>query len=154
MHFAYSYEQGAQLCSLHSLTHKRRSISVMFSSNKISQHNKLKHTIQNQHCSCTPQFLHTLKMHHVCHAQYSNYIATTHNINMHYTPTTTHIPLPLTTLLCTQLTNTKHICVSGSKMAQDVGMVCRCCGVIPILVWLVFEDSIPTCACFPSENFL
>ena len=33
------------------------------------------------------------------------------------------ITLLSTTLLCTQLTNTKHICVSGGKMAQDVGMV-------------------------------
>ena len=32
-------------------------------------------------------------------------------------------PLPSTTLLCTQVTNTKHVCVSGGKMAQDVGMV-------------------------------
>ena len=36
------------------------------------------------------------------------------------------------TLLCTQLTNTKHICVSGGKMEQDVGMVWKCCSVIPI----------------------
>jgi len=35
-------------------------------------------------------------------------------------------------ILCTQLTNTKHICASGGKMAQDVGMVWQCCGVIPI----------------------
>ena len=28
--------------------------------------------------------------------------------------------------------NTKHICASGAKMAQDVGMVWKCCGVIPI----------------------
>ena len=31
--------------------------------------------------------------------------------------------LPSTILLHTQLTNTKHICVSGDQMAQDVGMV-------------------------------
>ena len=41
-------------------------------------------------------------------------------------------PLPSTTLLCTQLTNTKHICISGGKMAQGVGMVWKGCGVIPI----------------------
>ena len=45
------------------------------------------------------------------------------------------------------------VCIVG-KMAQDVGMVCRCGGVIFHLVWSVFEASIPTCACFPSENFL
>ena len=44
-------------------------------------------------------------------------------------------------------------CIVG-KMAQDVGMVrvnvlwCR-----SHLVWLVFEGSIPTCACFSLENF-
>ena len=123
-----------------SLTHKRRPISAIFSSNKISQHNliKLQHTTQTQHCSCTAQFLHTVKTDHICHAQYSNYIAATHNIT-HSSCTstcTTHpplpTPLPSTTLLCTQLTNTKHICVSGSKMAQDVGTVGKCCGVISI----------------------
>ena len=40
-------------------------------------------------------------------------------------------PLPFTTLLCTQLTNTKHICVG-----RQSGTRCRnggkCCGVIPI----------------------
>jgi len=40
--------------------------------------------------------------------------------------------LSLQTCRCTQLTNTKHICVSGGKMTQDVGMVWKCCGVIPI----------------------
>ena len=40
------------------------------------------------------------------------------------------------------------------KMAQDVGMVWMCCGVVPILFsWLFFERSIPTCACFHLENF-
>jgi len=63
------------------------------------------------------------------YAQYTNYIAATHNIthSLCTSKCTTHPPLPTTlpstTLLCTQLTNTKHICVSGGKMAQDVGMV-------------------------------
>ena len=110
-----------------------RPISAMFSSNKISQHNKLRiaHALQS-FCK--------VKTDRIYHAQYSNYIAATHSlsvhIKMHYTPTTTHpplpTPLPSTTLLCTQLTNTKHICVSGGKMAQDVGMAWKCCGVIPI----------------------
>ena len=41
------------------------------------------------------------------------------------------------------------------KMAQDVARDGRkYCGVIPMhLVWLVFEGSNPTCACFHSENF-
>ena len=32
-------------------------------------------------------------------------------------------------------------------MAQDVGMVYMCCGVVCV------EGSITTCACFHSENF-
>ena len=43
------------------------------------------------------------------------------------------------------------VCIVG-KMAQDVGwwkvLWCH-----PHLVWLVFEGSIPTCACFHSEKF-
>ena len=42
MHLAYSHplnEHGTQHCSLHSFPHERQSISAMFSSNKISQHN-------------------------------------------------------------------------------------------------------------------
>ena len=88
---------------------------------------KLQHTTQTQHCSCTPQFLHTDKMDHICHAQYHNYIAATHNITLsmhmkvYYTPNTTH-PLPSTTLLCTQLTQSIFVQVHGGKMAQNVGM--------------------------------
>ena len=111
--------------------------------------------------TCTPQFLHTRKTEHICHAQYSNYIAVTHNVaHSKCTSTcTTHpalpIPLPSTTLLCTQLTDTKHICVSGGKMACT-----RCRDGVKVLwchshlVWLVFEGPIPTCTCFHAENFL
>ena len=42
------------------------------------------------------------------------------HINMHYTPITTHPTALHNPLLCTQLTNTKHICVGGGKLA---GMV-------------------------------
>ena len=86
-------EQDTQLCSLHSLTHKRRPISAMFSSNKISQH-KLQYAIQTQHCSCTPQFLHTLKTDRIWHAQphwsHPQHKSLSMHINIHYTPTTTH----------------------------------------------------------------
>ena len=53
--------------------------------------------------------------------QYSNYIAATHNIShsLRTSKCTTHpplpTPLPFTTLLCKQLTNTNHICVSGGN---------------------------------------
>ena len=65
---------------------------------------------------------------------------------------TTHptIPsqLPSTTLLCTQLTNTKHSWQNGTRCRDGVNVLCR-----SHLVWLVFEGSIPTCACFHLENF-
>ena len=44
------------------------------------------------------------------------------------------------------------VCIVG-KMAQDVGMVCRCGGVIFHLVWLVFEASIPTVPVFLQKTF-
>ena len=56
-YLAYSYalnEQGTQLCSVHSLAHKRRSISTMFSSNESSQHNL------NSNISYRPAIAHTL----------------------------------------------------------------------------------------------
>ena len=61
---------------------------------------------------------------------------------------TTHpaIPsqLPSTTLLCTQLTNTKHSWQNGTRCRDGVNVLwCR-----SHLVWLVFEGSIPTCAGF------
>ena len=94
------------------------------------------HTIQTQHCSCTPQLLHTVKPDHICHAQYSNHIAATHNTTPCTLKCTTHpplpTPLPSTTLLCPTTrptafhnpslhTTNKHI--SGGKMAQDEEMV-------------------------------
>ena len=110
-HLTYSYalnEQGTQHSSLHSLLHKRKSISAMFTSDKISHY--LNSIIPYRPSTCTPQFLHTRKTEHICHAQYSNYIAATHNItHSKCTSTcTTHpalpILLPSTTLLCIQLT--------------------------------------------------
>ena len=47
MHLAYSHplnEYGTQHCSVHSFPHKRKSISAMFSTDKISQHNSTYHT--------------------------------------------------------------------------------------------------------------
>ena len=83
------------------------------------------------------------------------YIAATHNItHSPYTLTCTPHPalpsqLPSTTLLCTQLTNTKHSWQNGTRCRDGVKLLwCH-----SHLVWLVFEGSIPTCACFHSENF-
>ena len=84
----------------------------------------------------------------------SNYIASTHNIHTPRTSTcTTHPAIPSqllsTTLLCTQLTNTKHSWQNGTRCRDGVNVLwCR-----SHLVWLVFEGSIPTCVCFHSENF-
>jgi len=98
IHVAYSYalnEQGTQHCSLHSLP----SIHItMFSSNKISQHNLnfnksyrpyTIHTIQTQHWSWIPHFLHTGKTDHICHAQYSKYIV--HCSHPQHNPLPMHI---------------------------------------------------------------
>ena len=93
---------------------------------------------------------------HICHAQDSNYIAATHNIT-YYPRTstcTTPTPLPSTTLLCINLANTKHVYLC--KWQQN-GTRCRDGVKVSWyhshLVWLVFESSIPTSACFHSETF-
>ena len=105
---------STQHSSLHSLPHKRQSISAMFSSDKISHY--LNSIIPYRPSTCTPQFLHTHKTEHICHAQYSNYIAATHNIT-HSKCTSTcttypalPIPLPSTTkaYLCKWWQNGMH----------------------------------------------
>ena len=143
-----------------------RPISAMFSSNKISQHNKLQHTTRTQHCSCTAEFLHKVKTDRIYHAQYSNYIAATHSlsvhIKMHYTPTTHTYHYPPTTThpiafhnpsLHTTNKHKAYLCKwqqNGTRCRDGVKVLwCH-----SYLVWLVFEASIPTCTCFPSENFL
>ena len=61
----------------------------------------------------------------------------------------TPFQLPSTTLLCTQLTNTKHSWENGTRCRDGVNVLwCR-----SHLVWLVFKGSIPTCTCFHLENF-
>ena len=65
-HLAYSHtlnEHCTQHCSLHSLVHKRKSISAMFSINKISQHNLLQNTIQTQLMHPTPSTTHPTDFH-------------------------------------------------------------------------------------------
>ena len=62
------------------------------------------------------------------------------HINMHYTPSTIPTPLPSTTLLCTQVTNTKHSWRNGTR-CRDAVKVLWCHSH---LVWLVYESSIPT----------
>ena len=54
----------------------------------------LQYAIQTQHCSCTPQYLHTLKTDRIWHAQphwsHPQHKSLPMHINIHYTPTTTH----------------------------------------------------------------
>ena len=74
-------EHDTQHCSLHSLPHKRQSISVTFISNRIWHHNlNSQHTIRpiTAHSFCIQDRLYT------CHAQY---VATTLQ-----SPTTQHTP--------------------------------------------------------------
>ena len=122
----------------------------------IKFHNITYSNIPYRPSSCTPQFQHTRQTISAIYAQYSNYIAATHNIT--HSPCTStctphpalHTPLPSTTLLCTQLTNTKPSWQNGTRCRDGVKLLwCH-----SHLVWLVFEGSIPTCACFHSENFL
>ena len=91
-------EHGTQHYSLHSLPHKRQSISATFSSNKISQHKiKTPYRPSTAHSFC---ILHTVSAYHSFYIPAmlsSNYIASTHNIAhspctstcMHYTPNNT-----------------------------------------------------------------
>ena len=82
----------------------------------------------------------------------SNCVAATHNIT--HSPCTstctTHPvlpnPLPSTTLLCTQLTQ--------DKMAQDLGMVWKCCGIVPILFGWFLRVSSPHALVFVQKTFL
>ena len=120
-----------------------RSISTMFSSNKISQHNLNRpYTIHH-----TPYTIHTIQiqhallmdsMHSFCIQARQTisamlsiastlHIAATHNITQSSctstcTPSTTH-HTAFHNPLHTTNKHAKHICVSGSKKAQDVGMV-------------------------------
>ena len=41
-----------------------------------------------------------------------------------------------------------HSWQNGTRCRDGVNVLCH-----SHLVWLVFEGSIPTCACFHSENF-
>ena len=102
------------------------SISNVFSSSKISQHNlNSQHIIQTIYHIAIPYrpstahrlhsfCIHAGKTDHIYHAQYSNYTVhcshPQHNPHQHALPA---LPtaLPSTTLLCTQLTNTQSIFV-------------------------------------------
>ena len=96
------------------------------------------------------------KTSHICHVCYAHYeLSCNHpqynslsmHVNLHYTPSTTHSTAfhnpPMHT------TNTRHNWQNSTRCRDDVKVLwCH-----SHLVWLVFEGSIPTCACFHSENF-
>ena len=75
----------------------------------------------------------------------SNYTASTYNIHTLTSTCTTHPVLPSSL----PSTNTKHSWQNGTRCRDGVNVLwCR-----SHLVWLVFEGSIPTCACFHLETF-
>ena len=88
-------EHSTQHCSLHSLPHKRQSISAMSSSNKISQHKLHSNMLYR------PSTAHALYSFYVCtrqtiSAMLSSNCNPQHNsvsihMNMHYTP---RLPIP------------------------------------------------------------
>ena len=153
MHFAYSIcidEQGTQLCSLHSLIHINAdpyppcSAAIKFHSIHLNSNIPHRPSIA-QVCTvsaCTQDRPY-------CHAQYSNYIAATHNITHSPSKRTTHPPIP-TPL---QKKHKSYLCKrwqNGTRCRDGVKVLwCH-----SHLVWLVFEASIPTCTCFHLENFL
>ena len=73
-----THQQDTQPCSLHSLPHT--TICAMFSSNKLLI---LQHAIQTQHCSCTPQLLHTRQTTSAMLSSKPQHDFSMH-INMHY----------------------------------------------------------------------
>ena len=90
------------------------------------------------------------KSDHISHVQLQlHYGLPQHNslsmhINMHYTSSTTHPTA--SNVLHTQLTQ-------GTASWQNGTVKIKVLWCHSHLVWLVFEGSIPTCACFRSENF-
>ena len=128
----------------------------MSSSNKISQRNLHSNMpYKTHHCSWTPHFLHTRQTISAMLSTATTLQPPTTSLTLHahlHSLHTQHYPctpLPSTTLLWTQLTNTRHSwqnptrCRDGENIEGSSHVVC-----------LVFEGSAPTCAYFNSANFL
>ena len=102
-------------------------ISAMFSSNKVSQHNLLQRTGHADPAHVLHSFC--IQTDHICHAQYSNYIAATHNIthsmhiNMHSTPSTTH-PTTFYNPPMHTTNNTNHSLQNGTRCRDGVKLLC------------------------------
>ena len=141
----------AALLTPQSYTHKRRPISAMSSSNKILQHNLNSHILHRPSiakalhifCMQSRQTISAMLSIATIHCSNPQHNLLSMHIKTHYTSTTTH---PTTkkhkAYLCKQWQNGTS-CRDGVKV-----LWCH-----SNLVWLVFEASIPTCTCFPSENF-
>ena len=68
---------------------------------------------------------------------------------MFHTLQTMHLPLEYRIHLVSVYIVVVHSWQNGTRCRDGVNVL-WCCSH---LVWLVFEGSIPTCACFHSENF-
>ena len=82
----------------------------------------------------------------------SNYTAVTHNVIPPFAHQHAALPTPLpsTTLLCTQLTKTNHSWQNDTRCIDGVKVLwCH-----SLLVWLVFEGSIPHALVFAQKTFL
>ena len=115
-------EHSTQHCSLHSLPHKRQSISAMSSSIKISQHKLHSNMLYRPSTAHAPCSFY-VRTRQTISAMLSSNCNPQHNsvsihMNMHYTHPGLPTPLPSTTLVCIPLTQN----IVGKK-AQDVGMV-------------------------------
>ena len=152
-------EQGTQLCSLHSLHIKDNPYLPCSAPIKISQHDLLTliyhtdpallmHYTVSAYKQDRPYLQCLVQQLHFSHLQ-NNPLPM--HINMHYTPTTTHPTAFHNPFLYTTNKHKASLC-----KWQQIGTRCRD-GVKVLwchshLGWLVFEGSIPTRACFPSEN--
>ena len=140
-----------------SIAHSKVFHRSMFSSNIISQHNSqlLMHSPVSAYSQDRPYLPCSVQQPHCSHPQHNSLSM---QINMHYTPTTISHCLPQTSSAHNQ--ETQSIIIYLCKWQQMA--LARCRDGVKVLwchshlVWLVFEGSIPTCACFVfffSENF-
>ena len=125
------------LCTAHSTTlhmYTRQPTYAMFGSNKSLQHNSHSNMeYRPSTASVPPHHLHIQDRSYLLCSVMFNEIAATHNI-------------PHSTAFHMQVTNTRHSCQNGTRCRDGVSLLwCQS--------YLVFEGSIPMCACFCSENF-
>ena len=86
---------------------------------------------------------------HTCHVCQSSLAIKLQPPTTQLTLHASQYTLPSTILLCTQQTQLR--CSWQNSTRRRDGVKVFWC--LSYLGWLVFEDSIPTCTCFCSENF-